>query len=116
MEYSIFHLLTIFLLKSTFCRYYMLSHLKINFLVKRARMRVEIWCTRVSTLACIWPPTLTLSHPLSPTLIDFERVQILTRVDEYGVPLRTKIRRIIFHSKSNVFAVDVEYFEFEVEY
>ncbi len=34
----------------------------------------------------------------------------------YGVPLRTKIRRIIFHSKSNVFAVEVEYFEFEVEY
>ncbi len=34
----------------------------------------------------------------------------------YGVPLRTKIRRIIFYSKSNVFAVEVEYFEFEVEY
>ncbi len=35
----------------------------------------------------------------------------------YGVPLRTKIRRIIFsHSKSNVIAVEVEYFEFEVEY
>ncbi len=34
----------------------------------------------------------------------------------YGVPLRTKIRRIIFHSKSNLFAVEVEYFEFEVEY
>ncbi len=34
----------------------------------------------------------------------------------YGVPLRTKIRRIIFHSKSNVFAVEVEYFEFEAEY
>ncbi len=34
----------------------------------------------------------------------------------YGVPLRTKIRKIIFHSKSNVFAVEVEYFEFEVEY
>ncbi len=34
----------------------------------------------------------------------------------YGVPLRTKVRRIIFHSKSNVFAVEVEYFEFEVEY
>ncbi len=33
-----------------------------------------------------------------------------------GVPLRTKIRRIIFHSKSNVIAVEVEYFEFEVEY
>ena len=33
----------------------------------------------------------------------------------YGVPLRTKIRRI-FHSKSNVIAVEVEYFEFEVEY
>ncbi len=30
----------------------------------------------------------------------------------YGVPLRTKIRRIIFHSNSNVFAVEVEYFEF----
>ncbi len=34
----------------------------------------------------------------------------------YGVPLRTKIRRIIFHSKTNVIAVEVEYFEFEVEY
>ncbi len=34
----------------------------------------------------------------------------------YGVPLRTKIRRIIFHSKSNVIAVEVEYFEFDVEY
>ncbi len=33
-----------------------------------------------------------------------------------GVPLRTKIRRIIFHSKSNVIAVEVEYFEFEDEY
>ncbi len=37
-------------------------------------------------------------------------------VTYHGVPLRTKIRRIIFHSKSNVFAVEVEYFEFEVEY
>ena len=27
----------------------------------------------------------------------------------YGVPLRTKIRRIIFYSKSNVSAVEVEY-------
>ena len=34
----------------------------------------------------------------------------------YGVPLRTKIRPIIFQSKSTVFAVEVEYFEFEVEY
>ena len=34
----------------------------------------------------------------------------------YGVPLRTKIRTIIFQSKSTVFAVEVEYFEFEVEY
>ena len=34
----------------------------------------------------------------------------------YGVPLRTKIRTVIFQSKSTVFEVEVEYFEFEVEY
>ena len=34
----------------------------------------------------------------------------------YGVPLRTKIRTIIFQSKSTLFAVEVEYFKFEVEY
>ena len=31
----------------------------------------------------------------------------------YGVPFRTKMRTIIFHPKSNVFAVEVEYFEVE---
>ena len=34
----------------------------------------------------------------------------------YGVPLWTKIRTKIFQSKPTVFAVGVEYFEFEVEY
>ncbi len=34
----------------------------------------------------------------------------------YGILLWTKIRRIIFHSKSNVFAVEVAYFAVEVKY
>ena len=37
-------------------------------------------------------------------------------INTYGVPLRTKIRTIIFQLKSTVFAVEVEYFKFEVEY
>ena len=43
-------------------------------------------------------------------------IQEIQEATKYGVPLRTKIRRIIFHSKSNVIAVEVDYFEFEVEY
>ena len=37
---------------------------------------------RVATLASVWPPTLIHSHQLSSTLINFELVQILMRVDK----------------------------------
>ena len=50
---------------------------------------------------------------------DEYRVYISTRNffgEMYGVPLRTKIKTIIFQSKWTLFAVEIEYFKFEVEY
>ena len=54
---------------------------------------------------------------LNPFMDELNRILSTICKDNknYGVPLRTKIQRIIFYSKSNVFAVEVEYIKIEVE-
>ena len=65
-----------------------------------------------------------LRHQMGPTMklqggrqsFVFMHDNASVHTAKYGVPLRTKIRTVIFQSKSTVFEVEVEYFEFEVEY